>query len=80
MVCLYIGLIIVISYYFQMFWYCLFIMISRLSYSRYYYDDVYEQPGWFVIWDLAILIFGSFQLWILTRAMVYLHIYIVFFL
>eukprot|EP01084_Bolivina_argentea_P013501 25356_1 len=61
------GLIIVVSYYFQMFWYFLFIMISRLTYNN--YNNQYEQPGWFVIWDLAILIFASFQLWILTRAM-----------
>ena len=58
------GLLIVISYYFAMAWYVLWICTTRLGYW-----SNYEQPGWYVFYELGLFVFASMQLWILTRAM-----------
>merc|ERR1712154_186403 len=58
----------VITHYMAIFGLAIFVIIVR--YDDMYYD--YERSKfliWRIFWDLGILIFGSFQLWILTRAM-----------
>ena len=55
------GLIIVIAYYFAMLWLTIFIIIKSWIHE--------EQQGWYLFWDLSILLFGAMQLWILSRAM-----------
>eukprot|EP01083_Nonionella_stella_P185445 676225_1 len=58
------GLMAVISYYFQMLVFVGIVIASWAERS----NDV-EEPGWYVLWEFAMFIFGSMQLWILTRAM-----------
>eukprot|EP01083_Nonionella_stella_P305787 1068205_1 len=52
------GLLIVISYYFMMGW------LAILLVSTSYYGN-----GWLLIWKIGVWVFGSMQLWILSRAM-----------
>ena len=55
------GLIITISYYFSMLFLTIFIIAKSFV-----HDD---EQGWYLFWDLSILLFGAMQLWILGRAM-----------
>merc|ERR1719464_682389 len=55
------GLIMTIGYYFSM----LFLVIFIIGKS-FVHDD---EQGWYLFWDLSLLLFGAMQLWILGRAM-----------
>merc|ERR1719461_1308798 len=55
------GLIMTISYYFAL----LFLTIFIIGKS-FVHDD---EQGWYLFWDLSLLLFGAMQLWILGRAM-----------
>ena len=57
------GLIIVIAYYFSLLWLVIFIIVKSFK-----HDD-YDEQGWYLFWDLSILLFGGLMLWILERAM-----------
>eukprot|EP01083_Nonionella_stella_P149601 475429_1 len=60
------GLLIVISYYFILGWLLVYGVLRIFIYSDYSY---HEPSGWLGIWKAAVWVFGSMQLWILSRAM-----------
>jgi len=59
------ALLQVITYYMQVVVIALWVLFNRLAFDW----TPYEEPGWYVLWEFALFIFGALQLWILLRAM-----------